>query len=186
MEATSFETWLGAITALTGTQRRRAFEALASAEAGVTAETPREGTGAPERTGPARSGFIAAPVTPTVTDLGQRKAALTGCPHCGQTEIVRWGTSSGLPRHRCKACARTFNALTKTPLARLRMRQKWTTQADALIDGVGIAEAASRCGVHYATAFPPKPLRDLRLAAPVPCGAVRRQAEGLERDRRER
>jgi transposase-like protein len=121
-----------------------------------------------------------------VTDLGQRKVALTGCPHCGQTEIVRWGTSSGLPCYRCKACARTFNALTKTPLARLRMRQKWTTQVDALIDGVGIAKAASRCGVHCTTAFPPKSLRDLRLAAPVPCGAVRRQAEDLERDRRER
>lgn len=153
MEPTSFETWLGAITALTETQRRRAFEALASAEAGVTAETDSQGAGAPERTGPARSGFIATSATPTVTDLGQQRVALTGCPHCGQTEIVRWGTSSGLPRYRCKACARTFNALTKTPLARLRMRQKWTTQADALIDGVSIAKAASRCGVHYTTAF---------------------------------
>ncbi len=153
MEATSFETWLSAITALTEGQRRRAFEALASTEAGVAAEIDRQGAGTPERTGPARSGSIAASATPTVTDLGQRKVALTGCPHCGQTEIVRWGASSGLPRYRCKACARTFNALTKTPLARLRMRQKWTAQADALIDGVSIAKAASRCGVHYTTAF---------------------------------
>ena len=60
-----------------------------------------------------------------------------------------WGWSSDLPRYRCKACARTFNALTKTPLARLRMREKWITQADALIDGVSIAKAADRCGVHY-------------------------------------
>ena len=153
METTSFETWLDAITALTETQRRRAFEALALAETGVVAETHRQRVGAPERTGPARSGFIAAAGTPTVSDLGQQKVALTGCPHCGQAEIVRWGTSSGLPRYRCKVCARTFNALTKTPLARLRMRQKWTTQADALIDGVSIAKAASRCGVHYTTAF---------------------------------
>jgi transposase-like protein len=76
-----------------------------------------------------------------------------GCPHCGKADMVRWGKASGLPRYRCKACARTFNALTKTPLAKLRMREKWSSQADAMIDGVSVAKAARRCGVHYTTAF---------------------------------
>lgn len=66
---------------------------------------------------------------------------------------MRWGTSSGLPRYRCKACVRTFNALTKTPLARLRMRGKWDQQAKAMIDGVSLSKAADRCGVHRTTAF---------------------------------
>jgi transposase-like protein len=153
VESASFGTWLGAITTLTETQRRRAFEALTLSETGVSAEANRQEAGSPERASPARSGSTAASATPTVSDLGQRKVAIAGCPHCGQAEIVRWGASSGLPRYRCKACARTFNALTKTPLARLRMREKWTTQADALIDGVSVAKAASRCGVHYTTAF---------------------------------
>lgn len=153
MEVASFETWLGAIATLTEIQRRRAFEALALSEVGVTAEADRREPERPEQAHAARGGSTAAADTPTVPDLGQRKVAITGCPHCGQAEIVRWGWSSGLPRYRCKACARTFNALTKTPLARLRMREKWTTQADALTDGVSVAKAARRCGVHYTTAF---------------------------------
>jgi transposase-like protein len=153
VEAASFETWLGAIPMLTERQRRRAFEALALSEVGVAAEADRQEPGLAERTGVARIRLAAASATPTVPELGQRKVAIAGCPHCGQAEIVRWGWSSGLPRYRCKACGRTFNALTKTPLARLRVREKWTAQADALIDGVSVAKAAGRCGVHYTTAF---------------------------------
>jgi transposase-like protein len=67
--------------------------------------------------------------------------------------VVRWGAASALPRYRCKACRRTFNALTKTPLAKLRMKNKWAAQTEALIEGVSIAKAARRCGVHYTTAF---------------------------------
>jgi transposase-like protein len=61
--------------------------------------------------------------------------------------------ASDLPRYRCKACRRTFNALTKTPLANLRMKDKWAAQTEALIEGVSTAKAARRCGVHYTTAF---------------------------------
>ncbi len=66
---------------------------------------------------------------------------------------MRWGEASNLARYRCKACQRTFNALTKTPLAKLRMKDKWTAQTEAMIEGVSIAKAAHRCGVHYTTAF---------------------------------
>ena len=58
-----------------------------------------------------------------------------------------------MPRYRCKVCRRTFNALTKTPLAHLRMKDKWVAQAGAMIDGVSVAKAAKRCGVAYTTAF---------------------------------
>jgi transposase-like protein len=80
-------------------------------------------------------------------------AARVTCPHCAHHEVVLWGQASGLPRYRCKACLRTFNALTKTPLAKLRLKGRWATQATALIDGVSTAKAAQRCGVHYTTAF---------------------------------
>src|SRR5208283_1921356 len=106
MEAATFETWLGTIATLTGTQRQRACEALALSEAVVTAEGGSREPVLPELAGPARSvGTTAAAAradTATIPDLGQRKVAITGCPHCGQAEIVRWGTSSGLPRYRCK------------------------------------------------------------------------------------
>ena len=66
---------------------------------------------------------------------------------------MRWGHASDVPRYRCKVCKRTFNALTKTPLANLRMKDKWASQTQAMIDGVSTAKAAARCGVHYTTAF---------------------------------
>lgn len=157
MEAAFFEAWLGAIASLSEAQRQRAFEALALSEGAITAAVGSREPALAELAGAGASGDASAAAAPsgmtTIPDLGQRKGAITGCPHCGEAGIVRWGASSGLPRYRCKACARTFNALTKTPLARLRMREKWSTQADAMIDGVSVAKAARRCGVHYTTAF---------------------------------
>jgi transposase-like protein len=41
------------------------------------------------------------------------------CPHCKGRRIHRHGMARGLWRYKCLACARTFNALTGTPLARL-------------------------------------------------------------------
>ena len=155
MDAAFFETWLGAIAALSETQRQRAFRALALSEA-AAAEAGDDSPVAPGAAGFRQSaGATPAARTDatTVRDLGQHKVAVTGCPHCGQSEVVRWGNASGLPRYRCKACSRTFNALTKTPLAKLRMREKWSEQAGAMIDGVSLAKAARRCSVHYSTAF---------------------------------
>jgi hypothetical protein len=57
------------------------------------------------------------------------------------------------PRYRRKGCQRTFNALAKTPLAGLRMKDKWPAQAEAMIDGVNIAKVTKRCEMDYTTAF---------------------------------
>lgn len=75
------------------------------------------------------------------------------CPHCHHSGCQHWGQAHGLPRFRCGACGRTFNALTGTPLARLRHRQCWGTYAQALIEGETVRAAARRCGVHKNTAF---------------------------------
>ena len=76
-----------------------------------------------------------------------------GCPHCDNRDVVRWGQANDLSRCRCKACLRSFNALTKTPLAKLRMKDKWAARADAMIDGVSLGQAARCRDVHPATAF---------------------------------
>jgi transposase-like protein len=89
----------------------------------------------------------------SVAELGQCRVDSVGCPHCNNRDVVRWGQASDVPRYRCKVCRRTFNALTKTPLANLRMKDKWAAQTEAMIDGVSTAKAAQRCGVHYTTAF---------------------------------
>lgn len=157
MDAASFEIWLGSIATLTDRQRRRALLALAPSGGTETADIERGEWAMPEPASPERNigaspSHLGAEMS-SVACIGQHKVAVTGCPHCGGSDVVRWGMASGLPRYRCKACARTFNALTKTPLAKLRMKQKWGSQADAMIDGVSIAKAARRCGVHYTTAF---------------------------------
>ena len=76
-----------------------------------------------------------------------------GCPHCSSHEIAPWGSASAMPRYRCKSCKRTFSGLTKTPLARLRQKDKWLEQAKAMTDGVSVAKTAKRCSVHHTTAF---------------------------------
>ncbi|NQZ60786.1 MAG: IS1 family transposase, partial [Crocosphaera sp.] len=60
------------------------------------------------------------------------------CPHCGSSHIGKWGASAGLQRYRCKNedCCRTFNALTKTPLAGLRKRSLWQANLDCMFDGL--------------------------------------------------
>jgi transposase-like protein len=75
------------------------------------------------------------------------------CPHCGSERMVRNGSASGLQRYKCRDCRRTFNALTGTPLARLRQKSKWIVQAEVLRDGITITQAAKRLKVARSTAF---------------------------------
>jgi hypothetical protein len=77
-----------------------------------------------------------------------------GCPHCAGREIVGWGRSHGLLRLRCKSCGRTFNALTKTPLAHLRKKERWLDHARAMIEGKSLAKTAELCGVHSDDGLP--------------------------------
>lgn len=75
------------------------------------------------------------------------------CPHCSGERMARNGSASGLQRYKCRDCGRTFNALTGTPLARLRQKSKWLTQSEVLRDGVTITQAAKRLKVARSTAF---------------------------------
>lgn len=75
------------------------------------------------------------------------------CPHCDHTPCGRWGQAHGLPRYRCAACGKTFNALTKTPLAHLRHRECWGEYAQALLDGDTVRGAAHRCSIHKNTSL---------------------------------
>jgi transposase-like protein len=167
MELLAFETWLVGIAELTEPQRRRVWQRLALSEAldsdGIETQSGAEqGRSGVERavdemppaslTSQAQTAGRAGGVA-SVAELGQRRVDSVGCPHCDNRDVVRWGQASDLPRYRCKACLRTFNALTKTPLAKLRMKDKWTAQTEAMIEGVSTAQAARRCGVHYTTAF---------------------------------
>src|ERR1700693_3613733 len=49
-------------------------------------------------------------------------AKAPACGHCGSEAFSKWGVATDMKRYMCKACERTFNALTGTPLAHLQKR----------------------------------------------------------------
>jgi transposase-like protein len=172
MDDGGFEEWLTVIGKLTSRQRSRAFLLLALAEAGDEGQVPAFATAsvtppsamifAPVLGGPGgpvpAAAEIAAPTdarpdTVSVAAAAQSRIERTGCPHCTSQSLQRWGHVSGLQRYRCNDCRRSFNALTGTPLARLRKKERWAAQTEALITGESVVQAATRCGVAVTTAF---------------------------------
>jgi len=75
------------------------------------------------------------------------------CPRCQGTQLYRHGTKSGLQRFRCRACGRTFNSLTGTPLARLRHKEKWLDFGECMLDSRTVRKAAARLGVDKNTSL---------------------------------
>jgi transposase-like protein len=76
------------------------------------------------------------------------------CPDCGGKHIYRHGKVSGMQRYRCRACNRTFNALSGTPLAHLRLKSCWLDFLDCMLDpATTVRSAAASVGVHKNTSF---------------------------------
>lgn len=75
------------------------------------------------------------------------------CPFCGHEHYYRHGFANKLQRYRCRKCKKTFNALTGTPLARLRYKEKWFNYLKALTESLTIRKAATDVGVHRTTSF---------------------------------
>jgi transposase-like protein len=69
--------------------------------------------------------------------------AKLSCPRCHGNSLYRHGAKHGLQRFRCRACGRTFNSLTGTPLARLRHKDKWLAYAGCMLDSRTVRKAAS-------------------------------------------
>ena len=73
------------------------------------------------------------------------------CPHCLSGDVTHWGAAHGFPRYRCGSCRRTFNILTKTPLARLRNKERWPTFVGTMIERRSIRRSAAACEVSVTT-----------------------------------
>ena len=93
---------------------------------------------------------------------GERIAALIdqiardtmACPRCDSRQFSRHGFANGLQRYRCRVCSKTFNGLTGTPLARLRLKNKWLNYFECLRDpACTVQRAADKVGVHANTSF---------------------------------
>jgi len=85
--------------------------------------------------------------------IGEVGVLMRRCPRCACDRYYRHGQANGLQRYRCRACGRTYNDLSGSPLARLRLREKWMEYLGAMLDSTSVRAAASRVGVHRNTAF---------------------------------
>jgi transposase-like protein len=75
------------------------------------------------------------------------------CSACGESHPYRWGRQAGLQRYRCRSCGHTYTQLSQTPLARLRLKERWLLYSQALIDGLSVRKAAKRCQINANTSF---------------------------------
>jgi transposase-like protein len=75
------------------------------------------------------------------------------CPRCRADHPYRHGQANGLQRYRCRTCSRTFNALSGTPLARLRHKAHWIDYLDGMLDSRSVRRSALDVGVASATSF---------------------------------
>ena len=125
MKTPRFKRWFVTLPALNGTQRQQVLDAL----------------------------LPAAGLDQVVTLIEQVRAPGRCCPSCCCVRCHRHGFANDLQRFRCCACGRTFNDLSGTPLARLRLKGKWLEYAQALLDSLPVRKAADRLGVHRNTAF---------------------------------
>ena len=94
----------------------------------------------------------ASPAT-SITLIEQTALANLHCPACRSTHFHRHGQAHGLQRYRCVACRRTFNALSGTPLAHLRYKERWLAYADCLLNSFSVRKAASQVKIHRNTSF---------------------------------
>lgn len=95
-----------------------------------------------------------------VEDRGRHLRERRTCPRCGHADVVAHGRdATGRQRFRCRrgeagGCGRTFNALTGTPLARMRKPEEWLGFAAAMAEHRSLdAVRASGVGVSRHTAW---------------------------------
>jgi transposase-like protein len=75
------------------------------------------------------------------------------CPHCSSRHVYRHGKSDGLQRYRCVDCGKTYNALTNTPLARLRKKELWLQHLDLMMQSCVLRDVSIKMNVSLTTAF---------------------------------
>jgi len=85
--------------------------------------------------------------------IEERGAKMRACPDCHGVKLYRHGIYYGLQRYRCRQCHRSFNALTNTPLAFIRLRDKWLPFLQCMLGSMTVRAAADAIGIHRNTSF---------------------------------
>lgn len=125
MDRKSFQSWLAGVDTLTDAQKAEASEILAGRPAG------------------------AASLAAIELVVGEDRK----CPHCDTPGAVANGKARGMQRYLCRACKRTFGAVTGTGVSGLHHKEAWLTFGACLSNGDTVKESAERCGIAVSTAF---------------------------------
>ena len=88
-----------------------------------------------------------------ITVIEQAAQAHLHCPACHATHFHRHGHANQLQRYRCVPCGKTFNALSGTPLAHLRHKERWLAYAGFMLNSFSVRKAAEQVQVHRNTSF---------------------------------
>jgi transposase-like protein len=88
-----------------------------------------------------------------INGIEQRLIDNPECPHCHSQVLNRHGRSGAMQRYRCKNCLKTFSATTGTPLARLRLKDRWLAYIETMLEGKVLRYSARECGINLKTAF---------------------------------
>ena len=77
------------------------------------------------------------------------------CPRCSSHNVVLHGMDKNArQRFKCRACRRTYNILTGTPMARARKPEKWGTYLGFMADHMSVRGiVAAGIGVHHVTVW---------------------------------
>jgi len=125
MDRKAFQSWLAGVDSLSAAQKAEAAEILAGRPAG------------------------AASIAAIELGVGEDRK----CPHCGEPGAVANGKARGMQRYLCRACKRTFGALTGTRVSGLHHKKAWLTFSECLANGDTVKVSAERCGIAVSTAF---------------------------------
>ena len=125
MDRSQFQEWLSSMDWLSPEQKQQAQDLL---------------LGEPE-------------AVPSLDVIEARMAENRQCPHCDAPGAVSRGRARGLRRYQCKACKKTFNATTGTPLQGLHNKDRWLTFGGCLSEELTLRASAKRCDLAVSTAF---------------------------------
>jgi len=75
------------------------------------------------------------------------------CPHCTSEQVRRHGMMRDRQRYLCRACGKTFNDTTGTPLAGTHLLSKWNDYLECLLDGLSLRKTCQLLEISLTTAF---------------------------------
>jgi len=77
------------------------------------------------------------------------------CPHCDSNNVVRHGNDKNRrQRFKCRACGRTYNVMTGTPMARARKPEKWNAYQGLMTNHMSIRQIiATGIAINHVTAW---------------------------------